>query len=631
MTLNVYTTQGLQKAPASTVYDSDQIGTVKAFAGKTIPTNWMIADGRALLRLGYPELYAAIGTAYGVGDGSTTFNLPDLRSKFLYGSASATLADLGTLGGEATHQLLAAEAAQKAGSTGNDANDHTHALPWATTAGGSSAAYAPGGTTGGATQTSGRSTTHTHTIPGSDAAVAHNNLPPYVLIAHIIKVTGVQIDAGGALVGPSAGASSMPMDTWHLVGTAGEPAFQNSWANVAGQYATAAFRKDPLGKVQLRGALKSGASTTTAFTLPVGYRPANTQQFFVSQGSQAASGYTSVIVEVASTGTVSIYTNGASTAYIDLGPVVFDTDSVTAFPTGPQGPVGPAGPAGGNATVPINAWTALPYASAWADLGGGWQGGSYRRDPLGMVQLRGLVRNISATFSFGGANSVIATLPVGYRPVNPLRVDCGATDGSTAANGHVMVDISAAGALTLTGSSDGRITTGALGTYVSLEDIEFDSGIVTQMPTGPQGPQGLSGKQIISRGVDSGTIRNPPVGSYGEVNAALRVSANLTLGNYAKLSIVGQWEHNTANNYIAFQIYDLTAGAYIPGTFVAFRTTVASQNVTYFWEMPIPVAASGGVLPGARTLTVHANTGNATCSLRNDTAPMVFTCQELQQ
>jgi hypothetical protein len=62
-----------------TIYDSDQIGTVKSFAGATVPANWMLADGRLLSRVGYPELFAAIGTTYGAGDGSTTFKIPDLR------------------------------------------------------------------------------------------------------------------------------------------------------------------------------------------------------------------------------------------------------------------------------------------------------------------------------------------------------------------------------------------------------------------------------------------------------------------------------------------------------------------------------------------------------------------------
>jgi microcystin-dependent protein len=90
--------------PMGTVYDSDQIGTVKAFAGKTIPTNWMLADGRQLQRATYP----ALADVLGVPVGQATFNLPNLTSKFLLGG-NATLSDLNAVGGESSHVLTAAE------------------------------------------------------------------------------------------------------------------------------------------------------------------------------------------------------------------------------------------------------------------------------------------------------------------------------------------------------------------------------------------------------------------------------------------------------------------------------------------------------------------------------------------
>ena len=60
-------------------------GSVQAFAGTTPPTDWLICDGRAVSRTVYADLFAAIGTAHGSGDGSTTFNLPDYRGQFLRG------------------------------------------------------------------------------------------------------------------------------------------------------------------------------------------------------------------------------------------------------------------------------------------------------------------------------------------------------------------------------------------------------------------------------------------------------------------------------------------------------------------------------------------------------------------
>ena len=58
-------------------------GAVMYFAGQTAPTGWLKANGAAVSRTAYAALFAAIGTTYGVGDGSTTFHLPDLRGEFI--------------------------------------------------------------------------------------------------------------------------------------------------------------------------------------------------------------------------------------------------------------------------------------------------------------------------------------------------------------------------------------------------------------------------------------------------------------------------------------------------------------------------------------------------------------------
>lgn len=62
------------------------IGKVEWFAGSTTPTGYLICDGSAVSRTTYAKLYAVIGTTYGTGDGSTTFNLPNLIDKFVQGS-----------------------------------------------------------------------------------------------------------------------------------------------------------------------------------------------------------------------------------------------------------------------------------------------------------------------------------------------------------------------------------------------------------------------------------------------------------------------------------------------------------------------------------------------------------------
>ena len=64
------------------------VGVVQAFAGSTTPDGWLLCDGSAVSRTDYADLYAVIGDTYGAGDGSTTFNLPDLADKFIEGSST---------------------------------------------------------------------------------------------------------------------------------------------------------------------------------------------------------------------------------------------------------------------------------------------------------------------------------------------------------------------------------------------------------------------------------------------------------------------------------------------------------------------------------------------------------------
>jgi hypothetical protein len=72
------------------------IGTIIAFAGngEEIPSNTLLCDGREVSRETYSYLFDVIGTLYGEGDGSTTFNLPDLRNRFIEGCSE--LSDVGT-------------------------------------------------------------------------------------------------------------------------------------------------------------------------------------------------------------------------------------------------------------------------------------------------------------------------------------------------------------------------------------------------------------------------------------------------------------------------------------------------------------------------------------------------------
>ena len=65
-----------------------QSGTINAFAMPTPPAGWLTCDGSAVSRKKYSTLFAAIGTNWGAGDGSTTFNLPPLTNRFLVGAGT---------------------------------------------------------------------------------------------------------------------------------------------------------------------------------------------------------------------------------------------------------------------------------------------------------------------------------------------------------------------------------------------------------------------------------------------------------------------------------------------------------------------------------------------------------------
>lgn len=89
-------------------------GAVAHFAMNTAPTGWLKANGAAVSRTTYAALFAAIGTTFGVGDGGTTFNLPDLRGEFIRSWDDARGVDSGRAIGTAQAQ---------------DTQPHVHAAP----------------------------------------------------------------------------------------------------------------------------------------------------------------------------------------------------------------------------------------------------------------------------------------------------------------------------------------------------------------------------------------------------------------------------------------------------------------------------------------------------------------------
>ena len=156
---------------------SSVTGEIKfgGWALASIPLGYLLCDGSAVSRSTYAELFTAVSTRFGVGNGSTTFNLPDLRSVFPRGSPAAT--EAGGTGGESTHVLTTAE--MPSHTHIQDAHTHTTAST-ATT-------YLDGSLTlrpfsSGSTNTGSTTATNQNTGGGG----AHENKPPFQNFVGII-------------------------------------------------------------------------------------------------------------------------------------------------------------------------------------------------------------------------------------------------------------------------------------------------------------------------------------------------------------------------------------------------------------------------------------------------------------
>lgn len=112
-------------------------GTIIAFGGTTIPAGWLVCDGSAVSRTTYVPLFAAIGINFGGGDGVITFNLPDLRGRFMRGmdagagrdpdAATRTPSKPGAPGGDVVGSLQGdATAAPVNPFTTENTGNHTH-------------------------------------------------------------------------------------------------------------------------------------------------------------------------------------------------------------------------------------------------------------------------------------------------------------------------------------------------------------------------------------------------------------------------------------------------------------------------------------------------------------------------
>jgi microcystin-dependent protein len=142
----------------------------------TAPTGWLLCAGAAVNRTTYAALFAVIGTTFGVGDGSTTFNLPNYTNRMPYGTT------LAATGGSAD----AITVAHTHTATSTDSG-HTHGYTINTLAGNNAAGSIPDYIRQGSATTDSGVANITTTIASSGSSGTNANLPPYLGINFIIK------------------------------------------------------------------------------------------------------------------------------------------------------------------------------------------------------------------------------------------------------------------------------------------------------------------------------------------------------------------------------------------------------------------------------------------------------------
>lgn len=86
-----------------------EIGEMAMFPGGAVPDRWMTCTGDAISRSVYSELFDVIGTTWGAGNGTTTFNIPDMRDKLPMGVLGSVVTDVGDSAGALTHTLSTGE------------------------------------------------------------------------------------------------------------------------------------------------------------------------------------------------------------------------------------------------------------------------------------------------------------------------------------------------------------------------------------------------------------------------------------------------------------------------------------------------------------------------------------------
>ena len=159
-------------------------GTILDFAGDTAPSNYFLCHGQDVSRTTYNDLFVAIGTTYGAGDGSTTFNIPDLR-----GRVSAGKDDMG--GAAASRLTLARPEGVDGSALGNTGGAESHTLNVDELAAHDHDLIGAGGSSGpqqGLAKDSNANNLGDNLVGNTGGDEAHNNVQPTIVLNKIIRL-----------------------------------------------------------------------------------------------------------------------------------------------------------------------------------------------------------------------------------------------------------------------------------------------------------------------------------------------------------------------------------------------------------------------------------------------------------
>jgi microcystin-dependent protein len=158
-------------------------GTIVQYGGATAPDEWLLCDGSAVSRTTYDALFTAIGTTFGAGNGTTTFNLPDMRSRVPIGSGTGSglsAYSIGDVGGEETHTLITSETPSHSHTDTGHAHTEGSAAP-------SLGAAITGVPVPSAVPTPSVTGFASASLTSTGGDGSHNNLQPYLSTNYLIK------------------------------------------------------------------------------------------------------------------------------------------------------------------------------------------------------------------------------------------------------------------------------------------------------------------------------------------------------------------------------------------------------------------------------------------------------------